>query len=180
MPHLNGSASSLLPKYLSLFQSLGRNKEILDLACGNGRNGLFLVKNNVHVTFVDKNRKALAEISSSIKGGGYKHQKCLHYDLEDGENSPLKPERFVSILVFNYLHRPLFPAIRSAILKGGYIFYETFTTAQTKFGRPKNPNFLLKESELLEKFEGWEIIEYFEGIKIDPLRSIASLVARKP
>jgi len=180
MPHLNGVVSHLLPKYLDLFHSLGVDREVLDLACGSGRNGLFLIENNIRVKFVDKNEKALAEIYSSIKKNRGQRYKCLQTDLEKGENSLFEPERFGAILVFNYLHRPLFPLIRSAILKGGLIFYETFTTANTEFGKPKNPNYLLKEGELLEKFEGWEIIEYFEGIKLDPQRSIASIVARKP
>ena len=180
MPHLNGEVSHLLPKYLTFFYSLGRDKEVLDLACGTGRNGLFLLENDISVTFADKNDRALAQISSSVNKKSDQLYRCLQADLESGEDSLFEPEKFGAILVFNYLHRPLFPAIRSAILKGGFIFYETFTTAQAKFGRPTNPDYLLMESELLEKFEGWEIIEYFEGVKLDPKRSIASLVARKP
>ena len=168
MPHLNGVVSHLLTKYLDLFHSLGVDREVLDLACGSGRNGLFLIENNIRVKFVDKNEKALAEIYSSIKKNRGQRSKCLQTDLEKGENSLFEPERFGAI------------SIRSSILKGGLIFYETFTTANTEFGKPKNPNYLLKEGELLEKFEGWEIIEYFEGIKLDPQRSIASIVARKP
>ena len=180
MRHLNGEVSHILPKYLPLFHSFDREKEVLDLACGNGRNGLFLLENNFNVTFVDKNEKALAEISYAVKKKGYHLHKRLQIDLEDGENSLFEPGRFGAVLVFNYLHRPLFPSIRSSILKGGLIFYETFTAAQRKFGRPKNPSFLLRKNELLETFEDWEIIDYFEGVKLGPQRSVASLVARKP
>ena len=56
----------------------------------------------------------------------------------------------------------------------------SITVKQRNFGRPKNLDYLLEEGELLKKFEGWEIIDYFEGVKVDPTRSIASLVARKP
>ena len=52
MPHLNGTASELLIKYLNSILSLGCDKEVLDLACGGGRNGLFLLKNNIPVTFL--------------------------------------------------------------------------------------------------------------------------------
>ena len=55
-----------------------------------------------------------------------------------------------------------------------------FTTEQKQFGRPKNPNYLLRDNELLENFDGWEIIDYFQGVKRNPQRAIASLVARKP
>ena len=180
MRHLNGEVSHLLTKYLPLFHSFDRKKEVLDLACGNGRNGLFLLENNFNVTFVDKNEKALAQISSAVKRNRNQLHRRLLVDLEGAENSLFEPERFGAVLVFNYLHRPLFPSIRSSILKGGLIFYETFTAAQRKFGRPKNPRFLLRENELLETFEDWEIIDYFEGVKYDTQRSIASLVASKP
>ena len=180
MRHLNGEVSHLLTKYLPLLHSFDREKEVLDLACGNGRNGLFLLENNFNVTFVDKNEKALAQISCAVKRNRNQLHRRLQVDLEGAENSLFEPERFGAVLVFNYLHRPLFPSIRSSILKGGLIFYETFTAAQRKFGRPKNPRFLLRENELLETFEDWEIIDYFEGVKYDPQRSIASLVARKP
>lgn len=180
MPHLNGAVSDLLTKHLPLFYSLSRDQEVIDLACGGGRNGLFLLGKNISVTFVDKNEKALAEISSSINKKNYQRYKCLRADLEDGETSLFEAERFGAILAFNYLHRPLFPLIRSSIFKGGFIFYETFTNLQPKFGKPRNPNYLLNEGELLEKFKDWEIIDYFEGVKSDPQRSVASLVARKP
>ena len=180
MPHLNGEVSYLLKKHAQLFSALKEGSEVLDLACGSGRNGLSLIESDMNVTFVDNNESALAEVFTKIQGKNCDRHQCFRIDLEDGQFSLFDTRRFDVILVFKYLHRPLFPAIRSAILRGGLIFYETFTTYQTKFGRPTNPNYLLKQSELLEKFEGWEIIEYFEGVKLDPERSIASLVARKP
>ena len=180
MPHLNGKASQLLIKYLNSILSLGCNKEVLDLACGGGRNGLFLLKNNIPVTFVDKKEKALLNISAVIEKKLRVRHRCLQIDLETGKSDLLESEKFGAILVFNYLHRPLFPSIRSAISKGGLIFYETFTVEQREFGRPRNPDYLLQEGELLREFEGWEIIDYFDGIKVDPTRSISSLVARKP
>ena len=180
MGHLNGTASELLIKYLTLILSLGCSKKVLDLACGRGRNGLFLLKNNIPVTFVDKKEEALLNISAGIDKQINASYRCLQIDLESGKSNLLESEKFGAILVFNYLHRPLFPLIRSAVSKGGLIFYETFTVRQRNFGRPKNSDYLLEEGELLKKFEGWEIIDYFEGVKVDPTRSIASLVARKP
>ncbi len=181
MSHLNGAVSHLLKKYAFLFRSLGEDHAVLDLACGSGRNGIFLIRNGMSVTFVDNNKKALAEISSKIKEEkNCKRHQCLRIDLENGEYSLFDKDRFNAILVFNYLHRPLFPRIKSALAGGGLIFYETFTIGQKRFGHPKNPSYLLRDNELLEKFEGWEIIDYFEGIKLNPQRAVASLVARKP
>ena len=52
------------------------------------------------------------------------------------------------MLVFNYLHRPLMPAIVDAVEPGGVLIYETFTAGQAQRGRPTNPAFLLRDGEL--------------------------------
>ena len=180
MQHLNGEVSYLLKKHARLFSELNEGSEVLDLACGSGRNGLALTENDMKVTFVDNSESALAEVFTKIQGKNRHKHQCLRIDLEDGKSSLFDTRRFDAILVFNYLHRPLFPKIKSALSKGGLIFYETFTTEQKLFGRPKNPNYLLRDNELLENFEGWKIIDYFQGVKLYPQRAIASLVARKP
>ena len=180
MPHSNGEVSHLLKKHALLFRSLDKGSEVLDLACGSGRNGLSLIGTGMSITFVDNNESALAEVSAKIRGTNIERHQCLQIDLEDHKHNFFDKHSFDAILVFNYLHRPLFPSIKSSLSKGGLIFYETFTTEQRKFGRPKNPDYLLKDNELLENFDGWEIIDSFQGIKRKPQRAIASLVARKP
>ena len=180
MPRLNGEVSYLLKKHARLFSALNEGSEVLDLACGSGRNGLSLIERDMNVTFVDNSESALAEVLTKIQGENRDRHQCLRIDLEDGKFSLFDTRRFDVILVFKYLHRPLFPRIKSALSQGGFIFYETFTAEQKKFGRPKNPNYLLRDNELLENFGDWEIIDYFQGIKLNPHRAIASLVARKP
>ena len=101
-------------------------------------------------------------------------------DLENPGTSPLAGLKFSAILTFRYLHRPLFPALREAVLPGGLVVYETFTTENHRFGRPSNPDFLLKPGELETIFEDWQIIFYFEGDLRHPDRNVARLVARKP
>jgi len=179
MSHSNSEVSHLLKKHALLFDSLDEDSAVLDLACGSGRNGLSLIESCMSITFVDKNESALAEVSAKIRRENIARHQCLQIDLEDGKHSFFDTHRFDVILVFNYLHRPLFPRIKSALSKGGLIFYETFTAEQKQIGRPKNPNYLLRDNELLVNFEGWEIIDYFQGIKLNPRRAIASLVARK-
>lgn len=169
---------------ISLFDSSIGDHGVLDLACGNGRNGLFLLQNNIAVTFADNNRAALNAVESSVErlrrdGSVSTDYECWEVDLEQEGSNPLDGKHFGAVLVFNYLHRPLLPGIKQVITKAGLIFYETFTVQQAKFGRPSNPDYLLKQNELLDAFEGWEIIDYFEGLKPDPTRAVASLIARK-
>ena len=66
MSHSIASASELLVENLSLFENLNGSNGILDLACGNGRNGLLLLQSNIAVTFADNNKSALSNIDLSL------------------------------------------------------------------------------------------------------------------
>lgn len=180
--------SPLIGKYLEQLASVGTNKQasVLDLACGSGRNGLYLIENGIPVTFADVNAVAIEQLrqhASVLKNKQYTNFWSI--DFEQKSTTPLAGKSFAAIMVFRYLHRPLFEQIKDAILPNGIIIYETFTTAQVQFGRPKNPDFLLKPDELLDIFSDWEILHSFEGI-VESVngsgskQAIAQIVARKP
>jgi hypothetical protein len=67
---------------------------------------------------------------------------------------------FGAVIVTNYLHRPLFPTLRSALAPGGVLLYETFAAGNERFGRPSNPDFLLRPGELLRAADGLRILAY--------------------
>ena len=73
-------------------------------------------------------------------------------DLEDGSPWPWPGKRFAAIVVTNYLHRPLLPRLAESLDEGGVLIYETFMAGNERYGRPSNPNFLLRPRELLEAF----------------------------
>ena len=56
------------------------------------------------------------------------------------------------IIVVNYLFRPKIKKLITLLKKDGFLFYETFSIGNEKYGSPKNPNFLLKHGELLKIF----------------------------
>lgn len=180
--------SPLIGKYLKQLASVSTDKQapVLDLACGSGRNGLYLIENAIPVTFADINAVALEQVQQHACV--IKNKQLTNFwsiDFEQEGATPLAGKYFAAIMVFRYLHRPLFEQIKDAILPNGIIIYETFTTAQAQFGRPRNPDFLLKPDELLEVFSGWEIIHSFEGIiesgnDSGSKQAIAQIVARKP
>ena len=184
MPHSIANPSSFLVENLSLFDNLQTGNGVLDLACGKGRNGLFLAKHNVPVIFADNNKAHLQSIDLAFASVGARAKKSEKWlidfeaEVSQGKN-PLAGKTFDAVIVFNYLHRPLFPFIREAIRPGGLMVYETFTVDQKRFGRPKNPDFLLERGELSQLFDGWERIVAFEGEAADPERAIARLIARK-
>jgi hypothetical protein len=67
------------------------------------------------------------------------------------------------VIVFNYLHRPLMPAIVEAVAAGGVLIYETFTVAQALRGRPRNPSFLLNPGELPALVQPLRVVRTREG-----------------
>jgi SAM-dependent methyltransferase len=182
--------SPLIEKYLSTIQTLQTSKQapVLDLACGHGRNGLYLVENDINVCFADVNGESLEQVEQSLHLTSIDKQKlaeCWEIDFEQANTDPLFNKSFTAVMVFRYLHRPLFDQIKAAIKPGGMIIYETFTQQQAQFGRPKNPDFLLKPSELADLFEDWQILHSFEGVKNasqngDVKQAIAQIVAVKP
>jgi len=168
------SHSNLLNQFQYLFDQ--QAKPILDLACGAGRNGLYLHVQGFPVQFADKNSLSLAK----LQGQHNIHaDDCKHVDFETGKQQ-LMANSYQAIVVFRYLHRPLLKQIKAAIEPGGVIIYETFTTENRVFGRPNRADFLLKKNELKEIFHNWKCLFYFEGVKHNPDRAIAQIVCQKP
>ena len=84
---------------------------------------------------------------------------------------------FELIVVTRYLQRDLFGAIRDAVVPGGVVVYETFTTYQRALGfGPTSPDHLLEPGELRERFEGFEILSYEE---VSGTEAVARLAARR-
>ena len=74
-------------------------------------------------------------------------------DLETG-GWPFGGERFDAIVVTNYLHRPLFAHLLDALADDGVLIYETFAQGNEAYGRPSNPDHLLRAGELVERIAG--------------------------
>jgi SAM-dependent methyltransferase len=165
-------------KYSSLLADEHLEGPILDLACGQGDNGLYLAGLKLPVILADRSPEALDVARRRAEEQGL-NVRFWQVDLETGRN-PLEKEYYRAILVFHYLHRPLNPYIRGGIRRGGILVYETFTTAQPKYGKPRNPDHLLRPRELADWFQDWQIIHYFEGLFEDPRRAMAQIVCRNP
>jgi tellurite methyltransferase len=170
--------AQLLLKHLDLFTQNPLPGPVLDLACGDGHNGIFLAQQGIPIICCDRSAEALAKARELAQEKGLSLQ-FWQVDLEEKGVNPLPEEAYGGILVFRYLHRPLIPCIKKALRSGGLLIYETFTMDQPRFGKPHNPDFLLQPGELKGWFADWEIFFYFEGLKEDPPRSMAQIVCRK-
>ncbi len=172
--------ASFLVEHHRVFLEATLPGPVLDLACGEGQNGVFLAVEGVPVVCCDRSREALQRARTLAEEHGV-YVELWQADLEQEGSNPLPEDFFGGMLVFRYLHRPLISGIREALKAGGVLVYETFTVDQPRFGRPKNPDYLLKHGELLGWFQDWAVIDCFEGIREDPdKRAVAGIVCRKP
>ena len=146
-----GKASPWVMRFAPLIAAGGA---VLDVAAGGGRHARCLAQRGHPVTAVDRDTAALAQTPGL---------RVVEADLEDGSAWPLAGQQFAGVIVANYLHRPLFPLLIDSLLPGGVLIYETFALGNEAFGRPRNPDFLLKPGELLQAFAGLTVIAYEHG-----------------
>lgn len=136
---------------------------VLDLACGGGRHARWLAVRNHRVFAVDRDQQALASLA------GVAGVEAAAMDLEGGE-WPLAGRRFAGIVVTNYLWRPRLPEVLALLAPGGVLIYETFMLGNEAYGRPANPDFLLRPGELRElaRAAGLRELAYVEGYVAEP------------
>lgn len=137
---------------------------ILDLASGQGRNALYLATRGHAVEAVDRDPQALAALAAAAAQRHLANLTTRCLDLETGAPPDLGKERYDGIIVFFYLHRPLFPLLKQALKPGGALIYETFLIDNhLRRQHPRRREFCLEHNELLELTGGLRVLHYEEG-----------------
>lgn len=136
--------------------------EVLDFACGSGRHARWLAGRGFRVEAVDRDAVAL-ELLAAVP-----HLLPREADLESGP-WPYEGRQFDAIVVTNYLFRPRLPLLLTALAHGGVLIYETFMVGNERFGKPSNPDFLLRSHELFERVSGsCTVLAYEQGEVNEP------------
>jgi len=138
-------AEAASPWVLRFAARVPPGSRVLDVACGRGRHARLFAGQGCVVDAVDIDAEAGASL------GQVPGVRFLRADLEGGP-WPFAGRRFDAIVVTHYLHRPLFPLLAQSLAPGGVLIYETFMSGHERFGRPTNPDFLLRPRELLDVF----------------------------
>ena len=140
--------------------AISQGGRVLDLACGAGRHAALLASLGHAILAVDRDISGV----ELLQGTSFQTQEL---DLE-GSDWPLLGQLFSGIVVTNYLYRPFLDELPKMLADGGVLIYETFADGNAQFGKPSNPNFLLKTGELLALAErsGLKVIAY-EDIYLD-------------
>ncbi len=153
-----------------------RGKRVLDIASGTGRDAVYLASQGMSVEAWDILPDALDRLRDLSARSGVNVTASVR-DVE--RDCVIPPEAYDMIVCFNFLHRPLMPAIARGVRPGGIVVYETFVDPQRElFGKPMREGFVLRAGELAMWFEGYELIENQEHLAA-PRRHVASLIARR-
>lgn len=151
-------------------------KDVLEVACGTGRNSIYLAHLGYSIDAVDISSVALENLNKHALS----NISTLEVDLEfftPSENS------YDLIVQTNFLDRDLIPKLLESLRVNGVIFIETYMEDEINEKSASNPNFLLKKDELKSFFDkNFQFLDYdeFENEPTDMYRmKKQSIIARK-
>lgn len=155
---------------------LARRGRVLDLACGEGRNAVYLARLGFQVEGVDISLVGLQTAKRLAAAKGVR----LDVWVADLAKYPLPVDRYDLIINIDFLLRSLIQPIDRALKPGGLLIFQTYTREDPKFDRDRftHPEYYLAPKELLDFFPAYHVWYYYEGSWQE--RQIASLIAVKP
>jgi SAM-dependent methyltransferase len=148
----------------------------LDLACGTGRNALWLAAQGWNVTAIDAAPTAIDTLRNHGSRVGI-HVDARQADLERGEYR-IEHSRWDLVSICYYLQRDLFEPAKRGVVPGGVLLAIVHITEPGE--EPTRTR--ATHGELRNYFMDWEILHYYEGKPDDTAhrRSVAEIVARRP
>ena len=148
----------------------------IDLACGAGRNTLYLAEIGWRVTAVDGSHTAIDLVVQRAAARGVAIEAVVS-DLTS-ETFKLPSEVFDLVVIAYYLQRDLLMRAKEAVRPGGLVLAIVHTPDPGQSWSEKRA----APGELRGFFEGWEILHDYEGPSRDPAhhRPVAEIVARRP
>src|SRR6267154_4894539 len=148
----------------------------LDLACGTGRNALWLAEHGWDVTAVDGAHAAIEALRTRATERGMKINAVIA-DLEKDEFE-IEPSHWDLVAMCYYLQRNLFEPAKRGVAHGGILISIVHVNEP---GEEDGP-YRLRPGVLEKYFAGWEILHRFEGKANDSAhrRAVAEIVARRP
>ena len=168
--------SALLAEWID---RLPRGKA-LDLACGAGRNCLFLARHGYDVTGIDVSMVGLERAAASARDEGL-NIAWIEQDLD--LDLPVEGT-FDVIVLFRYVNLQLIGQLPVLLSPGGILIVEEhLSTEESDVLGPTNPEFLVKPGQLREQIDGLEPLVDEEGIVIDPdgrKAALARFVGKAP
>lgn len=174
-----GTPREWLVEHEALIDELPKGRA-LDVACGRGREALWLAERGFTVDAVDVADVAVDAVRAAARERALPLQ-AWRVDLVETAG-PFPREPYDIIVDFYFLERSLFPRMAAALAPGGLLVVETFTRDHVEvLGHDMPARFLLDHNELLTAFPGLRVVHYREAIIAggDRGRAVASIVVRR-
>src|SRR5690606_23114927 len=159
----------------------------LDLACGRGRNALFLARQGFHVDAVDISPEALQGAREAAEAAALDDIRWTQHDLDEGLDGIAQPQQeaqqYKVALIMRYLDLSLLQATARWLQPGGHLLCEVHLQTALPVAGPSNPAFRAAPGEVREAASGLHILLYQEGLIQDPdgeTVCLARLHARRP
>ena len=153
----------------------------LDVACGAGRNALFLAAAGYAVDALDISAIGL-ELgrTAATRLGLAVGWHCL--DLEEDPGAlPRGP--YDLIVWVRYVNAALWRPLVERLAPGGHLLCEQHLETTAEVVGPSTTAFRLAPLELRRAATGLEVVHYHEGLVVDPdgrTAALAQLIARRP
>jgi len=161
--HIQSEPSEILKNYYLL----AKRGKALDVACGTGRNAIFLANKGFYVDAVDISDVAIDILKNN-------NEKNINAIVADLDNYNFEENNYELVVNINFLNREIINSLKKAIKPNGIIIFETFLISEKR----KNKQFYLEENELLRMFLDFRII-FYEEKYISQDEPKAYLVAKK-
>lgn len=153
----------------------------LDVACGAGRNALYLAANGFAVSALDISAVALERSQRSAAERGL-DVEWLCADLDDDPGNALPHGGYDLIVWVRYVHRTLMPHLVARLNVGGTLLCEQHLATSAPVAGPTSAGFRLAPGELTRGAETLTVLQSYEGPIVDPdgrPAALAQLVARR-
>jgi tellurite methyltransferase len=147
--------------------------KVVDIAMGEGRNGVYLATQGFDVLGLDISEKGLEKAHNLAK----KNNTTIETKVADLENYQLQPNSYDVIVCTYYMDRNLYKQFESALKPGGMIVVETYNVDYLKYAKFSR-KWALDTNELLDIFKDLRVIRYQDFD--DGLEAYSSIIAQKP
>jgi SAM-dependent methyltransferase len=118
--------SPFLRRFANHIAASGRERPILDIACGAGRNAIFLAQRGCDVVCVDKDLTTLQQLCCSNPPADAHCDRLRLCEMDLARDQwPFGAGSAGAIINVHFLLPTLFPFFESSLLPGGYLLIET-------------------------------------------------------
>jgi 2-polyprenyl-3-methyl-5-hydroxy-6-metoxy-1,4-benzoquinol methylase len=171
--YLGERPSPLLSREIERILRLTPGRRALDVACGEGRNSIFLAQQGFRITGLDISDVGLGKAARRAEQAG---------EVVDFQRVDLDQYRFTElfdlIINFNFLLRELIPEEVRALSPGGLLIIDTIMESPDLL-ESHNPSYLLRRGELQQIFEGLNGVVLFSEEIQDEVMPTARVLFKK-